>query len=311
MLERSLRQQSLLLAMLMLTLALASCAHGTANSPSRGFVSVPIGDSTQTIMVNNLTRTFHLYRPASLMNPASLVVMLHGGFGSGAQAEKSYHWDTEADIGHFLVVYPDGIDRAWNTGGGCCGQPASQNIDDVGFLTQMVTTLEHEVAIDPNRVFVTGISNGGIMAYTLACQTDVFAAIGPDSATQLGPCSNPKPISVIHIHGTADKNIPYNGGNGDGVAHIDGPSVPALNATWRAIDACGTSSITKAGVVTTSVASCPGGRTVELITIEGAGHQWPGGVSDPLVQRLLGTDPPSQALNATQVIWQFFSQHGK
>jgi polyhydroxybutyrate depolymerase len=160
-------------------------------------------------------------------------------------------------------------------------------------------------------VYATGISNGGIMAYTLACHTTIFAAIGPDSATELGSCPSPARISVIHIHGTADKNIPYHGGRGDGVAHIDGPPVPALNATWRRLDRCAAPSVTTAGVVTTSVATCPGGRAVELIAIAGAGHQWPGAVPDPLGQRLLGLDPPSRALNATQVIWQFFAAHAK
>jgi polyhydroxybutyrate depolymerase len=127
----------------------------------------------------------------------------------------------------------------------------------------------------------------------------------------LGACPHPKPISVIHIHGTADKNIPYNGGEGNGVAHINGPAVPALNATWRAIDSCPAPTITTAGTVTTSIATCPGGRSVELITIAGAGHQWPGADSDPAIQRLLGLDPPSQALDATQTIWRFFSQHAR
>jgi polyhydroxybutyrate depolymerase len=64
-----------------------------------------------------------------------------------------------------------------------------------------------------------------------------------------------------------------------------------------------------AGTVTTSTASCPAGRAVELITIAGAGHQWPGSAPKPLIQRILGTDPPSTALDATQVIWQFFAHH--
>ena len=119
------------------------------------------------------------------------------------------------------------------------------------------------------------------MAYTLACHTTIFAAIGPDSATELGSCPAPAPLSVIHIHGTADKNIPYQGGEGDGVAHIDGPAVPAVNACWRGIDHCAAPVITTAGVVTTSTATCPAGRTVELITIAGAGHQWPGAIPEP------------------------------
>jgi polyhydroxybutyrate depolymerase len=147
------------------------------------------------------------------------------------------------------------------------------------------------------------------MAYRLACDTDVFAAIGPDSATMLGSCPSPAPISVIHVHGTADKRVPYNGGQGEGVAHVDGPAVPALIAGWRATDDCASPVSTTRGKVTTSTADCAAGRAVELVTIAGAGHQWPGGVSRPVAQRLLHLDPPSTALDATETIWRFFAAH--
>ena len=232
-----------------------------------------------------MSRTFLVYRPAMLPAAAPLVVMLHGGFGTAAQAEKSYHWDAEADAGHFVVAYPDGLDRAWNTGGGCCGVPARAGLDDVGFITAMVSAIGREVPVNPRRVYATGISNGGIMAYTLACRTALFAAIGPDSATELGGCPDPARLSVIAIHGTADRNIPYDGGRGDGIAHIDGPAIPALSASWRRTDHCAAPVIKTAGVVTTSAARCPGGRAVELVTIAGAGHQWPGAEPDPVGPR--------------------------
>jgi polyhydroxybutyrate depolymerase len=278
-------------------------------APSATAQPIPAGSSSHTVSVGGVSRSFLVYRPATLPAAAPLVVMLHGGFGSATQAEKSYHWDAEADSGHFLVAYPDGLNRAWNTGGGCCGLPGRTNVDDIGFITAMVSVIEHEVPVNPGRVYATGISNGGIMAYTLACHTTIFAAIGPDSATELGSCPDPSPVSVIHIHGTADKNIPYNGGTGAGPAHIDGPAVPALIATWRGTDHCAAPRSSTGGVVTNSVASCPAGRAVELITIAGAGHQWPGATPDRLARRLLHTDPPSTALNATQVIWQFFAAH--
>ena len=293
-----------------LIVTLAACS-GSKPTPATPSTQIPVGSSSQSIAFGGHTRTFHLYRPAELTSPAPLVVMLHGGFGNGEQAESSYGWDAQADAGHFLVVYPDGLDRAWNTGGGCCGQPAKDNVDDVGFLTRMIATIEHETSIDARRVYATGISNGGIMSYTLACRTTLFAAIGPDSATQLGSCVNPAPLSVIHIHGTADTRIRYNGGEGEGVAHINGPAVPALNETWRAIDGCRQPTVTTAGAVTTSKAACPASRTVELITIAGAGHQWPGSAPKPLIQKLLGSDPPSSALNATATIWQFFAAHAR
>jgi polyhydroxybutyrate depolymerase len=288
---RIISQLSLAVGALLAVTALSGCGGAgaqVAGPPAQAVL--PVGSSTHSIEVDGVRRTYIVYRPASLPARAPVVVMLHGGFGSASQAQKSYGWDAEADRGHFVVAYPDGLNHAWNTGGGCCGVPGKTNADDTGFITAMVSAIRRLVPVDADRVYATGISNGGIMAYTLACHTSVFAAIGPDS-------------------GTADKSIPYQGGQGGGVAHIDGPSVPSLNARWRGIDHCATPAVKTAGAVTTSTASCPAGHAVELITIAGAGHQWPGAASRPLLQRILGTDPPSTALNATQVIWQFFAAH--
>jgi polyhydroxybutyrate depolymerase len=299
---------------LVLAVVTAGCrAHqgDAAGSPggAGAVTGMPVGSSDHSIPVDGVSRDYIVYRPAVLQASAALVVMLHGGFGSASQAEKSYRWDAAADAGHFLVAYPNGIGRAWNTGGGCCGTPGRTAVDDVGFITAMVTAIEREIPVDAGRVYATGISNGGIMAYTLACRTGIFAAIGPDSATQLGNCPHPALVSVIAIHGTADQRIPYAGGRGAGIAHIDGPAVPAVNAAWRHTDNCASPVMSTAGPVTTSVANCQAGRSVELITIAGAGHQWPGSVPSPVAQRLLRLDAPSQALNATQVIWRFFAAH--
>ena len=308
------------LAALALVAALAGCrapsqqaaGQSTATAAtSPAAAPLPVGASTHVISVGGVNRSYIVYRPAVLPAAAPLVVMLHGGFGTASQAEKSYHWDAEADSGHFLVAYPDGLNRAWNAGGGCCGTPGRTGTDDIGFIAAMVSAIARAVPVNAGRVYATGISNGGIMAYDLACHTTVFAAIGPDSATELGDCPDPAPTSVIAIHGTADKNIPYDGGKGSGVAHIDGPAVPAVNASWRQADHCAPPAVTTAATVTTSVATCPAGRAVELVTVAGAGHQWPGGVPSPVAQRLLGTDPPSTALDATQVIWTFFAAHAR
>jgi len=300
------------IAVMALAAGLAGCRQAHQDAGSAGSaMSVPVGSSSHSIVAGGLTRTYIVYRPAVLPAAAPLVVMLHGGFGTASQAQKSYHWDAEADAGHFLVAYPNGLNRAWNAGGGCCGTPAKVGTNDVAFITAVVAAISRAVHVDAGRVYATGISNGGIMAYDLACHTAVFAAIGPDSATELGGCRHPARLSVIAIHGTADQNIPYDGGEGDGFAHIDGPSVPAVNAAWRHADGCAAPKAATRATVTTSVARCPGGRAVELITIAGAGHQWPGGTSSPVVQKLLGLDPPSTALDATAVIWRFFAAHAR
>lgn len=297
--------------------SVASRGSGTGTAGTRS-APPPAGTSTQTINVGGRARTYRVYRPTATTTTSAglpLVVMLHGGYGSAGQAEASYGWDAEADAGRFLVVYPDGVGRAWNVGGGCCGQPARDGVDDAAFVAAAVRDVEARLPVDADRVFATGISNGGMLAYRLACDTRLFAAIGPDSATLLGPCPTPKPLSVIHIHGSADTRVPYNGGPGDGRARIDGPAVPAVIAGWRTVDGCGaprsttTPAAAGAGAVTTSLATCPDGRAVELVTIDGAGHQWPGAPGRPLVQELLGTDPPSTALDATDVIWRFFAAH--
>ncbi len=242
-----------------------------------------------TIRVGGVKRSHRVYKPADLPASAPLVVMLHGGFGNAEQAEKAYGWDQLADNAKFVVAYPDGVGRAWNTGGGCCGRPARDGVDDVGFITAVVGDVSHNIGIDKRRVYATGISNGGMMSYTLGCNTGLFAAIGPDSATQLDPCSAAKPLSVMHIHGTADQLIRYHGGRGAGFAHIDGPPVPQVNAFWRNVDHCAPPSVSTDGAVTTSTAQCPDNRSVVLITVDGGGHEWP-----PF---------------ATQTFWQFFAAH--
>ena len=168
-------------------MALGGCLGGGGALGAPGSESIPVGQSTQTIDVGGVSRTFHLYRPPGLGDGAPLVVMLHGGFGTGAQAERSYHWDSEADAGHFLVAYPDGLMRAWNAGS-CCGEPQRTNTDDVGFITAMVGAIEQKMPIDRARVYATGMSNGAMMALRLGCQTDTFAAIAPVAGTLLTDC---------------------------------------------------------------------------------------------------------------------------
>jgi poly(3-hydroxybutyrate) depolymerase len=293
-----------------LVVVLGGCLGGHA-SGTPGSQSISVGQSTQTVESGGVSRTFHLYRPQGLPDVVPLVVMLHGGFGTGEQAERSYHWDSAADNGHFLVAYPDGLNRAWNAGT-CCGEPQRSNTDDVGFITAMVGAIEQEIPIDRARVYATGMSNGAMMALRLGCQTDTFAAIAPVAGTLLTDCSQARPTSVLQIHGTADDRVPYNGGPGkaftvNGNPRVDGPPIESVNATWRSIDGCGPPTSSTAGSVTTQTAGCADGRTVELISVAGAGHQWPGGEPSPLLEQF-GIPAPSTALDATDAIWQFFSQ---
>lgn len=296
----------------------AASSISGASSVNISDKSISTGSQTYSIQSGGVVRTYHVYVPSGLSGTAALVVMLHGGGGSGQSAEKYYGWDGQANSAKFVVAYPDGLGPnvpAWNVDGmsgnkPCCGYPARNNISDIQFIQAMISQIESKIAIDKKRVYATGISNGGMMTYTLACETNLFAAIGPDSATMLNACSDPSPISVIHIHGLDDTTIPFNGGAGQGTAAIDGPSVPQVIADWRKIDDCNMPVSTTAGVVVTSVSSCTDGRAVELITIANGGHGWPGSPVKSAKSTDGGNDP-SQALDATSVIWQFFAAHPK
>lgn len=161
-----------------------------------------------------------------------------------------------ADDAKFVVACPDGVGRAGNTNRGCCGRPGPEGIDDVGFVTAVVADVAASLAVDRTRVYAAGISNGGRLAHTLACNTATFAAIGPDFATQQDNCAAPHPTSVMHIHGTADPRIRYDGGPGSGVATPNGgPSMHDLNVFWRTVDRCASPTTTADGAITTSTAA--------------------------------------------------------
>jgi polyhydroxybutyrate depolymerase len=265
---------------------------------------LPVGASNQRLVVDSLERSYRAYRPAELPSAAPLVLMLHGAGGSASQAEVIFGWTELAEREGFVAVHPEGVDRTWNTEGGCCGRASAQDVDDVAFLSRVVDDVARRVTVDPDRVFVTGMSNGAMMAYTLACTTDLFAAAAPVAGTMLVDCADPAPVSVFHLHGTADTAVRLDGEPGERLAAVDGPPIADVIAFWRTVDGCLEPSEVVAGAVRRSVSGCDDGRSVELVTVEGAGHQWPG---SELVRP--AADPPFADLHATEDIWRFFAAH--
>lgn len=278
-------------------MALAALLSGC--TPSAAPVS---GTQSRTIEVDGTSREYLVHIPDELDAEPTLVVFVHGGFGSAAQAESAYGWDAIADQNDVIVAYPQADGLAWNAGS-CCGKSARSGIDDVAFVSAMVAELQGEFGVDPSRTFGTGMSNGAMMVYSMACETDVFAAIAPVAGTIVTGCDSPAPTSVLHIHGLDDDRVRFDGEPGSGTTRVDGMPIEDVTALWRAADACAPPTVVDEPPVTTSRAECPDGRAVELITIAGAGHQWPGasgrGLADP--------DPASSAINATETIWTFFA----
>jgi polyhydroxybutyrate depolymerase len=272
------------ITLLGIALVIAGCSAWEPTLPT-GFVT---GTSIHTIDVGGTGRAYRIYLPAGLPALAPLVVVLHGYSGSAMQAERAYGWDQLANSAKFVVAYPDGLDRSWNAeGGGCCGHSGRDGVDDLGFIRAAVTDIAKNLRIDPARVYASGMSNGAIMSYTLACETGIFAAIGPVAGTQLNQCGSPRPTSVMEVHGTADRLVPYQGGQGAGA--INGPSLQEVNAFWRNADRCGASVANTSDGVTTSTAGCADNRGVVLVTVDGGGHEWPS--------------------FATAQLWQFFAAH--
>lgn len=233
-------------------------------------------------------RTYHLYVPSSLPadRPVPLLLALHGGTGWGTQFERASGFDGIAEANGFLVVYPDGIEtavkitpngRVWN-GGDCCANAVREGVDDVGFLVQLIDELSASRSVDSSRVFAAGHSNGGIMAYRLACERpDKVRGIGLQSGWMgIDSCSPSRPISAVHIHGTGDENAPFDGGRGArSISGADARAALDSIGMLAAGDGCGSApSEEVAGAVTTIAWPCPDGIRVELLAVEGAPHPW-------------------------------------
>ena len=250
----------------------------------------PVGTVTHgTLTFEGRERTYRLYVPADLPDgPVPLFVGLHGGTGWGDQFATTNHVEGLAESNGFVVVHPDGVKVAngrggvWN-GGTCCAVAAREDVDDVGFLAALIDTVEAEQPIDPQRVFAFGHSNGGIMSYRLACElADRVVGIGVVAGTlALEPCEPSQPVSVIHVHGTADQNLPIDGGVGpESVAGVAFP--PPLDGFdhLAAADGCPAPEETTDGDVTTARREpCDDGSAATSATIAGAPHAWPGGTS--------------------------------
>jgi polyhydroxybutyrate depolymerase len=159
-------------------------------------VSALSGKDLRTSFIHDsLKRTFNIHIPASFDKTVQLplVIALHGRGANGASMVFLTHkgFNKMADKDGFIMVYPDGIELNWNDGRmdeEANDRAHRENIDDVGFISALIDSLINDYNIDPKRVYVTGISNGAIMSYRLACElSDKITAIAPVDGISL-PC---------------------------------------------------------------------------------------------------------------------------
>ncbi len=171
-------------------------------------------------------REYIVYTPPRLRARGSipLLVVLHGGFGSAKQIEKYIGLEPYADRSGFIIAYLHGTKVArllpssmegWN-GGECCGLPQDNNVDDVGFISNVVHEIVQRYGVDPAQVYGTGHSNGAIMTYRMLCETDVYRAGVPYSGAlemAVDTCPKARGKRILAIHGANDLNVPVQGGH--------------------------------------------------------------------------------------------------
>ncbi|MEO0340788.1 MAG: PHB depolymerase family esterase [Bacteroidota bacterium] len=280
-------------------------------------------------------RKYALYVPVAYDGSEAwpLVINMHGlGSNRFAQIFTS-QMNAVADTGNFIVVYPEatrtelplgGIGPAWNT------ELVPNRVDDIDFISQLIQTLAQDYNLDLSRVYSTGLSQGGVMSYILACNIpDQIAAIASVAGVQTKNldwmCTAERPMPVLHIHGTVDAVVPYNGGIGALGPSFVFPTAREQVGSWINGNACSNDSTvvnfpdldtTDGSTVTlTKFENCDNysgldgeTRTAEVwfYTIEGGGHTWPGGPPVPPGFEILGN--VNGDINASSEIWNFFNR---
>ncbi|MFV2043149.1 MAG: PHB depolymerase family esterase [Anaerolineales bacterium] len=305
----------LLAALAALSLAALACAwNGSgASSTDPELISQPITHA-------GLERSYYLVEPSQMTDPVPLVLSLHGGGGTGQQMCALAGGIQElADRERFLVACPEGVENHWNDGRANDRYRAHiEDIDDVGFLRALIDRLSTTYNVDPNRIYVTGVSNGGMMSLRMACEaSDVIAAAGaviaslPDALS----CEPEQPISILLMNGTEDPLVPWEGGQ----VHLfrqelgEVLSTPDAVSFWVAANGCDPTPLAEqlpdidpqdgTRIYVDTYSGCNGDVAVVLYTVEGGGHTLPGG-TQYLPKLIIGR--VSKDLHAGEAIWQFF-----
>lgn len=201
----------------------------------------------------------------------------------------------KSDREGFIVVYPDAT-PFWNVGHDPDGEA------DLRYIRDLITSLESQYKIDPKRIYATGISNGGGMTNRVGCDmADTVAAIAPDSGAYdfWQDCSPSRPIPVLAFHGLDDKLVAY-----EGDAKENSPPIEEWAAAWASRNGCSPSAVTTTPVATVTLhtwQNCRDHADVLLYALANHGHAWPGSS--------VTFEPTSQAINATDVMWDFFVKH--
>lgn len=256
-------------------------------------------------------REYLLYVPRSYdrRRPTPLVISMHGAGLWGAAQKETSQWNGLADEQGIIVVYPSGVGgngvRIWRA------EPGPDLMKDVRFISEMIDTLKRSYNIDSSRIYANGLSNGGGMSFVLSCTlSDRIAAVGMVAAAQTLPwtwCKDDRAVPMIAFHGTADPEIPYNGGS-SWISPRPFPSTPRWAESWARRNACEARPVeaqVAVDVTRRTYTKCADDAAVVLYTVRGGGHTWPGG--KPLPEWFVGRT--ARSVDATRLMWAFFREH--
>ncbi len=256
-------------------------------------------------------RSYIVYTPA-IYNPGTpvpLVFVLHGLTQSGQSIMNVSNFNAIADTANFILVYPDGIGNSWNIN---ANLPGSSTTNDIGFIEALIDTISANYSIDQNRIYSCGFSAGGFMSHMLACKSSrCFAAIASVAGTMTdsvyNTCSPAFNLPVLQIHGTSDNIVNFNGSLGN-------KSATDVVDFWKNFNGCNaapvitslpnTSLLDFSTVQLLDYSPCSNDNLVQMLKVNGGGHQWPGTSS-----LLGGLGTINMDINASAEIWNFFRSY--
>ena len=262
----------------------------------------------EKMLSGGVTRLYRIHVPRRYAPrvPIPLVLNFHGHGSYAAAQELLTGFSILADRYDFLVVYPQGTVGAdgrtgWGSGGR--GRPTS---NDVLFISDLLTQVQADYCVDPQRIYATGFSNGGGMTALLACQlAGRIAAFAPVSGSyypHTGGCLPGRPVSLLEFHGTSDSIVPYYGRSS-----VDLLPVSSWLSEWAKRDSCAADPTLQAerGWVTRYTwTGCAAGAAIVHYRISGWGHHWPA-LPITTAQEAQNSDVPV----ASVLIWDFFVAH--
>jgi polyhydroxybutyrate depolymerase len=306
-------------------LLVAAC--GSPPRPPEG--TMPSGDFTVRLGHDGRSRRYLVHVPSrgDATEPRPVVLVLHGAAGDAVENRNWLGLDAVADRENFVAVYPDGTGplgerlHMWNSGV-CCGSAQWGAVDDVGFLLAVLDDVARRTPVDPTRVYVTGLSNGGMMAYRLAAEaSDRIAAIAPVAGARIATLGDGvRAMPVMHVHSVDDGVVPFAGGDTTIVPFvysIPHPPVEDVVRAWalhaRCPDAPSEATPVSAasgrqGATRTLWGPCADGSEVVLWRLSGVGHVWPGPAA---TLRHWFVGPATSVIDVREEMWRFFRRFSR